>query len=390
MPNSSGKPLFSALLKAFKENFAEELPAASELPTLNKLLNKSHGNPPTSPISSSAPTESPKRVLSGLADKFVLQLKKASAKNSVKCLVSAQESCAEVAREISSIIPSSDDPDSPKLQSNFAESYQNQYLNGVERRKKETSRFRKQKVMQKNVTSRHFLKLMELCAEKLDVESTLGLFGRVGREISLKEYKTLIALWIGKARNNNGEDSIGYLQKVFHLFVSMRERGFQILEDIYAPVFVYMIDMRMKEEFLVFTEFIKDYDHKSYSKIGYYEMLFWIKMGDKCRIKELCSSIVADRGDDDNKLAECYLLALCENDMEEELIQLLEVFDLRSVSSLELASCIFKSIGRLKLENLIEKFILAFKNRGTEEENISCFIYDYASSMPNLAVRNFS
>ncbi|XP_020686096.1 pentatricopeptide repeat-containing protein At4g04790, mitochondrial-like isoform X2 [Dendrobium catenatum] len=386
MPNGSGKPLFSALRKAFKENFAEELPAASELPTLNKLLNKSHGNPPASPISSSAPTESSKRVFSGLADKFVLQLKKASAKNSVKSLVSAQESCAEVAREISSIIPSSDDPESLKLQSNFAESYQNQYLNGVERRKKETSRFRKQKVILKNVKSRHFLKLMELCAEKLDVESTLGLFGRVGRQISLKEYKKLIELWIGKARNTNGEDSIGYLQKVFHLFVSMRERGFQILEDIYAPVFVYMIDMRMKEEFLVFTEFIKDYDHKSYSKIGYFEMLFWIKIGDKCRIKELCSSIVVVRGDDDNKLAESYLLALCENDMEEELIQLLEVFDLRSVSSLELASCIFKSIGRLKLENLFEKFILAFKNRGTEEDNISCFIYDYAASMPNLAL----
>lgn len=390
MPNSSGKLLFSALRKAFKANVAEELPATSELPTLNELLNKSHRNPPTSPSSSYAPTESPKRPLSGLADKFVLQLKKTSAKNSEKSLVPAQESCAQVAREISSIIPSSDDPDSLTLQSNFADSYRNQYLNGVDQRKKETSRFRKQKVILKNVKSRQLLKLMEICAEKLDVESTLGLFGRVGRQISLKEYKALIALWIGKARSSNGEESLGYIQKVFHLFISMRERGFQILEDCYGPLFVYMIDMRMKEEFQVFTEFIKDYDNESYTKIGYYEMLFWIKIGDKCRIKELCSSIVADRGDDNNKLAESYLLALCENDMEEELIQLLEAFDVKSVSSLGIASCIFKSIGRLKLEIFFEKFILAFKIRGTEDEDISCFIYDYTSSIPNLAVRNFS
>ncbi|XP_020593997.1 pentatricopeptide repeat-containing protein At4g04790, mitochondrial isoform X2 [Phalaenopsis equestris] len=374
MPKSSGKLLFSALLKAFKSNVAEVYPATSGLPTINKLLNKPYGNPPTSPNSSSVPTESSKRAISSLADMFVLQLKKTSPQGP------AQESCAE--------ITSFDDPESPTTQANFEDPCGNQYLNGLHQRKKETSRFRKQKVILKNVKSRHFLKLMEVCGEKLDVESTLGLFGRLGRQISLKEYKTLITLWLGKARSINVKDSLGYLQKLFHLFKSMRERGFQIPEDCYGPLFVYMIDMRMRDEFKVFTDFIKDYDDGSYTKLGYYEMLFLIKIGDKCRIKELCSSIAAGWGADNNKLAESYLLALCENDMEEELIQLLEAFDMGGILSLELASCISKSIGRLKLENFIEKFILAFKIRGTEEENISCFIYDYASSIPNLAVED--
>ncbi|KAK8931190.1 Pentatricopeptide repeat-containing protein [Platanthera zijinensis] len=372
MPKSGDKLPLAALRKVFNATGAEEVTSTSELATLKKLLSRPHDNPLTSASSSSVPRESSKKNLSCLADRFVLQLNKASAKNSEEAHVPAQESLFPVTWGISSIIPSSEEEG-----------------NKNDTRKKETSRFRKQKILHKSTKSGQFQKLMKLCADKLDVESTLGVFGRVGREISLTEFKTLIRLWIEKARKVNGEDSLGYIQKVHQVFIAMRERGFQISEDCYGPFLVYLIDMRMKDEFYVFTKFIKDYDHDSYNKIGYYEMLLWIKIGDGCKIKELCNSIMGEECNDNNKLAESYLLALCENDMEEELIRLLEVFN-TSISSLDNGSCIFKSIGRLQLENVAENFILAFKSRGTEEENISSFIYDYTSSIPNLAVRNFS
>lgn len=63
-------------------------------------------------------------------------------------------------------------------------------------------------------------------------------------------------------------------------------------------------------------------------------------------------------------LAVSYLLAFCDSDRKEELPQLLEVVDVTKISSDKYLSSIFKSLGRLQLENFTEKFILALKNSG--------------------------
>ncbi|KAI8030055.1 hypothetical protein LOK49_LG01G00998 [Camellia lanceoleosa] len=49
---------------------------------------------------------------------------------------------------------------------------------------------------------------------------------------------------------------------------------------------------------------------------------------------------------------------------------------------------IFRSLGRLLLESFVKKFILELKSYGADigAENTSNFIYNYAISMPNLAL----
>lgn len=83
-----------------------------------------------------------------------------------------------------------------------------------------------------------------------------------------------------------------------------------------------------------------------------------------------------------------YLLALCESDWKEELLQLLEIILITKFSSLDHLTNTFKALGRLLLESLVEKFILALKSRDIGAENISNFIYNYAISVPNLAVED--
>ncbi|KAG0499445.1 hypothetical protein HPP92_004136 [Vanilla planifolia] len=387
MTKGDGKVLLSAVWKAFKKTGVGEVRATSDGTILKKLVPKPKANPSTPPISPT-PVDKAKAFLPDLADKFVLQLKKGRAENSEESPVPAWESCAEVTQEISSILPSFDEAASLASQSNYDELFTNQPQNCMNQRKKEMSRFRKQKAILKNSQPRQFQKLMKICLDKLDAESTVGIFYRFGREISMKEYLTLIKLLIEKARNSSVQDSLVYVQKLYKLFVSMRERGFQISEDSYGPFLLYLTDINMKTEFINFCEFMKDYDHESYTRLGYYEMLFWIKVGDENKIKELCSLVATDGGNESNGLAESYLLALCQSDMKDELILSLEAFDMGNMTSLKHVSCIFKSMGVLQLEKHMLRFIFALKTRGTEETDISSFIYDYASSLPNLAVED--
>jgi hypothetical protein len=58
------------------------------------------------------------------------------------------------------------------------------------------------------------------------------------------------------------------------------------------------------------------------------------------------------------------LLALCESDRKEELLQLLEIVDITKLSPPDFVANIFKSLGRLLLESFAEKFLIAFKTCG--------------------------
>lgn len=72
-------------------------------------------------------------------------------------------------------------------------------------------------------------------------------------------------------------------------------------------------------------------------------------------------------------MTESYLLALCKNDMQKEILRLFEVADITKISSPKYLTTIFRSLGRLVLENYMEKFILAFKLAGTRCTNLLFF-----------------
>ena len=71
----------------------------------------------------------------------------------------------------------------------------------------------------------------------------------------------------------------------------MKEQGFQIEENTYGPVLMYLTEKSMVEEFHMFYEAIKTENPGSIARLGYYEMLLYITVGDEEKIQELCSSV---------------------------------------------------------------------------------------------------
>lgn len=63
-------------------------------------------------------------------------------------------------------------------------------------------------------------------------------------------------------------------------------------------------------------------------------------------------------------VAENYLLALCESDRKEQILQLFDIVDITKLSPPDSVANIFRSLGRLLLESSAEKYLMAFKNCG--------------------------
>ncbi|OVA11163.1 Pentatricopeptide repeat [Macleaya cordata] len=261
--------------------------------------------------------------------------------------------------------------------------------NCVSQHRKELTRSRKQKWIFKNSQVRHFDQLVVACEDKLGAEDTLKVFGKLGRETGVKEYNTLIRLCINKARTSQDEDvSLDHIHKAFEIFKSMRDKGLKLEEETYGPLLTYLVDMGMVEDLQFVSKIIKDNNPDTFSRLSYYEMKLWIKVDNKDKVQELCNSIGVDNDAGRFDLAESYLLALCESDRNEELMKLLDVIDVTKVSSVDYLSNIFKSLGRRKLENFAEKFILALKASEAGAKNLSDFIFSYATGMPDLAVED--
>lgn len=261
----------------------------------------------------------------------------------------------------------------------------------ISQHRKEVSRERKQKWIFKSGQFSRFNRFITMCGEKLGTDATLHVFGKLGRETGVKEFNALIGMRIERARKTDDEDvALEQIHKAFILFKSMREQGFQLEEETYGPLLMYLIDMGMVQEFLFFCGVIKEENPHSLSRLGYYEMLLWVGVNNEEKIWELCNDIAVDDGEDKTNLRENYLLALCESNREKELLELLEIVDITKLSPPDCVANIFKSLGRLVLESFAEKFLMAFKTCDYEAENISNFIISYAVSIPNLAVRNFS
>lgn len=256
-------------------------------------------------------------------------------------------------------------------------------------RRRGISRERKQKWILKNSQNNRFSKIVKNCAEKLGTDVTLEVFGKLGRETGVKEYNALIAICLKEAKASNDlEVVLEQIGKVYQLFKLMKEQGFQLEDETYGPVLTYLINMDMMEEFNFFREAVKDGNPGSKSRLGYYEMLFYVKVNDEEKVQELCYRATVDDGVDKYSLQENYLLALCKCGQTEELLQMLEVIDITKFSSTVVAANIFKCLGRVSLHSFAEKLLLAFKTSGNGAENISYLIYNYAVSIPNLAIED--
>ncbi|KAK7324653.1 hypothetical protein VNO77_28384 [Canavalia gladiata] len=254
---------------------------------------------------------------------------------------------------------------------------------------KEQSRKKKQKYLFELTQENRFQKLIEICAKMLGPEATLELFGKVGREPGMQGYNAFVEMCIEKARGTNDEDiAIEETGKVFHLFKSMREQGLELEEQTYRPLLLYIIDMCMVEEFQFFCEVIKNENPSSATRLGYYEMMLWLKVNNEEKIQGLCNYIAENDVEDMSDLQESYLLALCESERKEEILKLLEIIDIKKISSAESVAKIFQAFGRLVLEPVAEKFLLDFKTSDNEADHITNFIANYAISIPNLLVED--
>ncbi|XP_038686770.1 pentatricopeptide repeat-containing protein At4g04790, mitochondrial-like isoform X2 [Tripterygium wilfordii] len=252
---------------------------------------------------------------------------------------------------------------------------------------KGVSRERKSKWVFKSGQVNRFNLLVKMCADRLGTDVTLEVFGKLGRETGVKEYNALIGICIKNARNSDDEEvAMEQISRAFQLFKSMRGQGFQLKEETYAPLLIYLIDMGMIEEFHFFCGVVKDENPSSLSKLGYYEMLLWIRVNNEEKIEELCDYIATQDNVDDNSVQENYLLALCESDRNANFRRLMEIIDITKVQSMDLVASIFKALGRHLLESFMERFLLAFKNCEDGTEKISTLIFCYAAHIPNLAV----
>lgn len=264
-----------------------------------------------------------------------------------------------------------------------------QFGGNLSQQQKEKARDRKQKWIFKHMQENRFDRVLQFFADKMGAKATVEVLGKLGRETGMKEYNALIEVCIKNARKTNDEEvAIEEMSKAFRLFKQVREQGFELREQTYSPLLVYLIDMGMVEEFQFFSEVIKDENPVSVSRLGYYEMMLWLRVGNREKIQDLCNSIAVNDGIDSSGLGESYLLAFCESDWKEGLLQLLEIIDITKLSSTESIAGIFKSLGRLCLESYAERFLLAFKFCDDEANNVTNFIASYAVSLPNLAVED--
>ncbi|KAH9610959.1 hypothetical protein KSS87_002499 [Heliosperma pusillum] len=267
--------------------------------------------------------------------------------------------------------------------------FSNLFNSSTPLRRKELSRDRKIKWIFKNTQKLRFDKLVSLCLAKLGSGSMFDVLTKLGRGTSLKEYNAFIKGCIETARNSKDEKAqIAQILEAYRLLQLMKERGFPIEEEVFGPFLIYLIDKHMDDQFILLLEIVKEEDLSLHPRLGYYEMLFWIEMNNEEKVQELCNEIAVGESEMGSLLHENYLLALCERDRKDELLQLFDIIDITRISSVDNVAAIFRSIGRLSLEAFAEMFILVLKDCDYGSHNISNLIYSYSSSLKNLAVED--
>ncbi|CAH9135680.1 unnamed protein product [Cuscuta epithymum] len=309
-----------------------------------------------------------------------------------------------LSRDLSSILCDSDvvHPPQSQMTSGYSTSvnvYEAPWLSNISNsnvhmHKKQVSRERRRK-FSKVGQDTSVDRLIALCADKHGADATVEVFTKLGRETGLIEYNTLIRSCIEKARMiDNEEESLKQLSNAYKFLRSMRDQGFQLCEDSYGQVLMYLTEVGMVPEFHFYCELIRDGNDDSIPNIAYYEMLLWIKTNNHDTLEEICYNLALYDGEDKHTFQETYLLAMCDGDYSKELfMQLVKTLDITKVTSMKSLTKIFKALGKLMLQNIAEKFFLDLKSTDIEGENILSFIFEYSTNVPNLAVedvvRNF-
>ncbi|KAJ4810238.1 Pentatricopeptide repeat-containing protein [Rhynchospora pubera] len=255
-------------------------------------------------------------------------------------------------------------------------------------RKKEMTRERKKRSYFKNTESRRYTKLMKVSVKRLGTASTLEFFSKLGRESGTKEYNALIRLCIDGARSKDKEEAFDYISDAYKLLDLMKEKGFVIEEASYGPILLYLVDFKMVHEFDEICELLKEENRRAWFRLAYYEMLLCIRVSDEERIKKLLGAISMASDDDKYNLAENYFLAFCESDREEQLIKSLEVLNINNISKPCYVDTIFKSLGRLQLENDAHKLLYDISKAGSGSERFSALVYEYTTNLPNLQAKD--
>jgi len=196
--------------------------------------------------------------------------------------------------------------------------------------------------------------------------------------------------------------SAGELNLIRHLLQSMPvQLELELEEETYGPVLKYIIDMGDVGQFQIFSKLIKDHIHDSISisRLGYYDMLMWIRVNDEAMIRDACEYIKRGDTEEDteelrgrldteelrgrlinlflskmlmlmkttynlyvfNLIAENYLLALCESDRKAQISDVFKNTDITKLNfSDEIFSNMFKLLGRLQLKSEAEKLLLDY------------------------------
>ncbi|VVB07809.1 unnamed protein product [Arabis nemorensis] len=257
-------------------------------------------------------------------------------------------------------------------------------------RSKELSRERKAKhVYNKNSLSRRFAKIYRDSAHKLGTEVTFGAFDRVAEEMSGREYNAMIGVNLELAeRSHDLEYALDHIGKAFELLKSMRDRGFSVEERVYGPLLDYLISMDMVEEFHSFKDVIREANPPSVERLGYYEMLLWIQLGDGEKIEELCGTIDGNNGESLSILQENYLLALCKKGQKDHLQRVLDIVDITNVHTSNLLANIFGCLGRFSLDSVATKLLWELRQSDEGVKNVSDLISMYSTCTPNLMVED--
>ncbi|CAL1354379.1 unnamed protein product [Linum trigynum] len=259
----------------------------------------------------------------------------------------------------------------------------------ISSQRKDVRRASKDKFIFSSGQEHHVQRIARTCAEKLGPEQTLNVFGKLRQGTGVKEYDALIKSCLKIARETKDDEIISKQMSVcFHLLTMMKEQGFQIEENTYGPVLLYLIDKSMVQEFHSLHQTIKTENPSSLARLGYYEMLQYIRVGDEQKIQELCSAISLGCETKNLRIHENYFIALCESNRKNDILPLLDVIDVTRFESVEHISTIFNTFGRLSLESSAMKFLLACKSCDNDAEKISTLVCSYATGIPNLEVED--
>jgi len=162
-------------------------------------------------------------------------------------------------------------------------------------KRKGVVRERKHKWIFKYSSDDRFDRLIKVCAAKLGTTKTVNVFGHLGRKTGVKEYNALLKVCIEKARATDDEHiAVNEMSKAFHLLKSMRDSGYPLEEQTYGQLLWYISDMGLVQEFQLFSDVIKAENPGSASRLGYYEMLLWLRVDNEEMIRDICEFITVD------------------------------------------------------------------------------------------------